>query len=177
MFLKKISIAAAAVMLVFSIPVTGFAQDKDPVPEAPMPPWWHGPMGFGGGMGGWNMRGIPGRGRFNMIDANDDGVVSAEEAASAADDVFTAMDSDDDGMLTKDEYMSVRMGPASGWNPMRQEARQKAKAERFDTMDTDKDGKVSKAEFMAGAKAHHDAADTDGDGKVTPWEFRQRNWN
>lgn len=186
MFFRKISFAVAVCAVTFAMPVTGFAQDKDDASVVPTPPWkggsmWYGRgMGYGPGgwmMGGGMMRGVPGRGRFNMIDANEDGVVSAEEAASAADDVFSAMDADDDGMLTKDEYMAVRMGPGNGWNPARREARQKAKSERFGTMDKDKDGKVSKAEFMEGAKAHHEAADANGDGKVTPWEMRRRNWN
>ena len=112
-----------------------------------------------------------------MMDANDDGIVSAEEAASAADEVFTAMDADDDGALTKDEYMAVRMGPQLGYNSERQAAMQKAKEERFAAMDTDANGSVSKEEFLNAAQAHHAAADTDGDGKVTPWEHRRQNWN
>lgn len=136
--------------------------------------------GFGYGMGtgyGMGMMGQPGRGRSMMMDANDDGVVSAEEAASAADEVFTAMDADDDAALTKDEYMAVRMGPQLGYNSERQAAMQKAKEDRFTAMDTDANGSVSKEEFLNAAQAHQAAADTDGDGKVTPWEHRRQNWN
>jgi len=136
-----------------------------------VPAGWHGLGGWG-----WNMRG-PGRGRFMMIDVNDDGVISAEEAASAADEVFTAMDSDDDGSLTKEEYMAVRMGPQHGFNPDRQAAMQARKEARFGEMDSDSDGKVTKAEFLDAAKAHHASADADKDGKVTPWEHRRQNWN
>jgi Ca2+-binding EF-hand superfamily protein len=126
---------------------------------------------------GWRNQSMPGRGRFAMIHANENGTVSAEEAASAADSVFTAMDSDDDGGLTKDEYMSVRMGPQLGRNPERRSRRQAAKEARFSEMDGDGDGTVSKEEFMAAAKSHHASADTDGDGQVSPWEHRRRNWN
>jgi len=80
-------------------------------------------LGYGYGPG---MMGVPGSGRYTMIDANDDGVVSDEEAASAADEVFTAMDADDDGFLIKEEYMAVRMGPQLGYNAERQAAMQKA---------------------------------------------------
>ncbi len=73
----------------------------------------------------------PGRGRFTMIDENEDGVISAEEAASAVDQVFTAMDTDDDAALTMDEYLAVRMGSGEGWNPERQAARQAAKKARY----------------------------------------------
>lgn len=123
------------------------------------------------------MMGQPGRGRFALIDINEDGVVSDEEAASAADEVFTAMDADDDGSVTLEEYMTVRMGPQLGYNPERQEAMQQAKQDRFTAMDGDGDGKVSKAEFLNAAQAHHQAADADGDGKVSPWEHRRQNWN
>lgn len=130
----------------------------------------------GGGMG-WGMMGQPGRGRHMMIDANDDGAISAEEAASEADEVFTTMDGDDDGNITKEEYMAVRMGPQMGFNAERQATMQKQKEARFKDMDASADGKVSKAEFLEAAKTHHASADADKDGKVTPWEHRRQNWN
>ncbi|WP_158635645.1 EF-hand domain-containing protein [Gemmobacter aquaticus] len=120
---------------------------------------------------------MPGRGRFASIDANEDGYVSSEEAASSADMVFSAMDTDDDGVITLDEFMAVRMGAQIAVNPDRQALMQARKKARFDPMDSDSDGSVSKAEFMAASKAHFDAADTDQDGKVTPWEIRASIWN
>ncbi|MEI2384590.1 EF-hand domain-containing protein [Breoghania sp. JC706] len=110
--------------------------------------------------------------RFAVIDANGDGVISADEAAANAESVFAAMDADDDGALTKEEFMAVRMGPQMGWNQARQNARQTAKADRFAVMDADGDGKVAKADFIAAAKARFQKADTDKDGKVSPWDFR-----
>ena len=161
----------AAILVCGTIVLSGSAIAQPYGPgDGSGPGWWQ-----GWGMG-WMMRG-PGRGRFMMIDANDDGVVSAEEAASAADEVFTAMDSDDDGSLTKEEYMAVRMGPQQGFNPDSQAAMQGRKEARFGEMDADSDGKVSKAEFLDAAQAHHAGADTDADGKVTPWEHRRQNWN
>lgn len=113
-------------------------------------------------------------GRFAMIDANEDGVISADEAAANAEDVFMAMDADDDGSLTKEEFMTIRMGPQNGWNQARQARRQKAKEARFDAMDKDGDGKVSQEDFMATAQARFELADSDSDGKVSPWDFRRR---
>ncbi|MCJ7996014.1 hypothetical protein J5N58_16475 [Rhizobium cremeum] len=136
--------------------------------------------GAGGGPGwgrGGMMMNAPGRGRFPIIDADENGVISAEEAASAAEDVFAAMDSDDNAELTMEEYMAVRMGPQNGWNKSRQAEREKQKSDRFGTMDTDKNESVSQAEFIANAKARFEAADGDKDGKVTPWEWRSQQWN
>ncbi|MHB0953087.1 MAG: EF-hand domain-containing protein [Allorhizobium sp.] len=136
-------------------------------------------FGYGSGPG-WNrgsMMMMPGRGRFPIVDADENGVVTPEEAASAAEEVFAAMDADDNGELTLEEYMTVRMGPMDGWNKTRQAAREQEKTGRFGEMDLDKNDMVSQAEFLAGAKAHFAAADTDKDGKVTPWEWRSQQWN
>lgn len=117
-----------------------------------------------------------GNGRAAIIDQNDDGRISSEEAAAAAEDVFTAMDADDDGQITKDEYMAVRMGPGWGWNKERQAAMQANKDARFGEMDADKNGSVTKVEFLAEAQDHFKAADQDGDGQVSPWEYRRGRW-
>jgi hypothetical protein len=137
----------------------------------------YGPGQGGGMMQGWRDPNTPGRGRFVMLDANDDGLISPEEAASHADMVFTAMDADDDSLITLDEYMAIRMGPQTGSNPDRQAAMKSRKVARFEPMDSDKDGSVSKEEFIAASKTHFDGSDLDKDGKVTPWEIRSTNWN
>lgn len=132
-----------------------------------------GGCGAGRGAGPGNPD-APGLARFAAVDADQDGVVSAEEAAAAVELVYVAMDADDDGRLTREEYRAVRMGPQTGTNAARQAERQNAKAARFDAMDGDHDGTVSRAEFLDGGKARFEAADTDRDGKVTPWEFRRQ---
>ncbi|CAN7635148.1 EF-hand domain-containing protein [Neorhizobium sp. LjRoot104] len=128
---------------------------------------------FGARMGPGMMYG---NGRAAIIDQNDDGRISSEEAAASAEEVFTAMDADDDGQITKDEYMAVRMGPGWGWNTERQAAMQANKEARFGEMDADKNGSVSKVEFLATAQTHFKAADQDGDGQVNPWEYRRGRW-
>jgi hypothetical protein len=132
--------------------------------------------------GPWSGRGMgPGMtpgfyGRAAIIDQNDDGRISDEEAASAAEQVFVFMDTDDDQALTREEYLTVRMGVGPVWNTERQTAMQARKEARFGEMDADKNGAVSQGEFLNAAKSHHGAADTDGDGLISPWEHRQRAW-
>ncbi|WP_349359593.1 EF-hand domain-containing protein [Stappia sp.] len=135
---------------------------------------WGQGQGQGRGMGaGMGMRGDGGAmQRFAILDANDDGRISDDEAAAQREAVFYAMDADGDGSLTQEEYMDVRMGPGQGRNPERMQARQEAKAARFAPMDANGDGSVSKAEWMAAGEERYRASDTNSDGVVTPWEFR-----
>ncbi len=135
---------------------------------------WGGTPGWGGGFGPGPM--MPGRGGFAQVDRDQNGTVTAEEAADHAEAVFSALDLDDDGGLTPDEYMATRMGWGGGFNPAAEEARQARKKARFDPMDGDGDGVVTRAEFIAVAREHFEAADKDGNG-VSPWEFRAQVWN
>lgn len=112
--------------------------------------------------------------RFAIIDANDDGRISDDEAAAQRESVFLAMDGNDDGELTETEYMEVRMGTGEGRNEARRAARQEQKRKRFAPMDVDKSGKISKSEWMQAGKQRFSNADSDKDGIVTPWEFRSQ---
>lgn len=160
----------------------GYGQGWMPGPGPAMPgnPYGrdgYGPMGPGMGAALPQPFNAPGRGRFASVDENDDGIVSAEEAASHADLVFTAMDADDDGVLTLDEYLIVRLGPQLGTNPAREAQMLARKQARFDPMDADGDGQVSKQEFMSAAEAEHGAARELGGGQATPFGYRGRFWN
>lgn len=134
--------------------------------------------GWGKGSGSGMMLGHGMMGLMAAIDANNDGVIGDDEAATQVGYVFAAMDSDDDGELTEEEYMAVSLGQGlgQGRNEERMKVMQERKKVRFVEMDADKNGKVSQAEFIAGGKARFQAADTDKDGKVTPWEFRAQRW-
>ena len=112
--------------------------------------------------------------RFAIIDQNDDGRISDDEAAAQREFVFASMDSDDDGELTEEEFMSVFMGRGESRNSERVEQRQQAKRARFAPMDKDNSGKVSVTEWMAEGQERFASADMDKDGIVTPWEFRSR---
>lgn len=147
-------LGGAAITLMLTISTAAFAQ-----------PWQWGDGNIG-----------PGHGFMGRADSNDDGRISADEAAAAAESVFIAMDADDDGRITPEEYMALRMGFGRGWNAERQATMQAQKEARFAEMDADQDGAVSREEFMNAARDHHAAADTDGDGAVTPWEHRMQKW-
>jgi len=116
-------------------------------------------------------RGGHGARMMGLIDQNNDGVISADEAAAHAEAAFQAMDADEDGTLTKDEFTRFHGGRGAGWGWHRP-ARQEWKEEHFKEFDKDTDGKLTKAEFMDGHRAQFEAADANKDGKVTPWEFR-----
>ncbi len=147
-----------------------------------------GPDGEGwgrhGGRHGGKHAGMGGHGRhgggrmMRVIDANADGVINDDEAASLADFAFMHMDRDRDGAVSEAEF-SERRGPGrhgGGWfswlGKDEAEAVLKVRKDKFAALDADKNGSLSKTEFFADAKTKLAAADADKDGKVTPWEFR-----
>lgn len=159
-------------------------------PAQPGDCWGQGPgagMGYGMGRGGgWG----PGQGRMGqgmmgpgiaMIDADSDGMISVDEAATHGEDMFAMFDLDSDDAVTEEEFMEAAPGPHWNARPWRQGGGGGAyrhRAERFKSFDTDGDGKASRAEFIGSVKAAYDAADADGDGQVTVWEWRaqRRPW-
>ncbi len=186
--MKKLMLASAIGIAVAS---TALAQGQ--------PGWWDGWSGWGmmqpgyGGGPGWNspVWGGPGRGQGLMmpgwgmgsggmmmaaIDTDQDGSISAEEAAAHAELMFVGMDADQDGALVAEEFGGGRMGMMRALNPAMPQAMQERHAAHFATRDGDGDGKITMAEFLAAEKALYDAADGDGDGKVTPWELRSQMW-
>jgi EF hand len=125
--------------------------------------------GHGGRHGGKGMR---------IIDANNDGVIGADEAAALADGAFMRMDQDRDGKVTETEFTQGPRGKRGGWFNWSQaetDAVMKVRKDRFTALDANKDASLDKTEFFADAQAKLAAADADKDGKVTPWEFRAAN--
>jgi EF hand len=130
-------------------------------------------MGHHGGKHHGKHRG--GKHGMRMIDANNDGIIGEDEAATLADHAFMRFDDNGDGKLTEAEFISGRHGKRGGWfnwNGDEKAAVEKVQKDKFASLDANKDASVDKAEFFADAKAQLAAADTDKDGKVTPWEFR-----
>ena len=116
--------------------------------------------------------------RFEALDENGDGQISASEAAEWRDTVFVTMDSDDDGKLTREEYMEVQLGQGadSDQRGPRYAERQAEKDAQYTVMDADKDGFVTKEQFMSNGQIQFSSADADKDGVVTMPEFIASHW-
>lgn len=140
-----------------------------------------GGQGYGQGMGqgrgmmgqGWQGGQPPFMQRFTMIDTNEDGTVSAEEAAEQAEAVFAAMDADQDDEITLEEFLAVDMGVGPGaTNPAMAGKRQARREARYASFDLDGNGVVTHAEFMEAHQKQFATADRNKDGKTDPFEFR-----
>lgn len=106
-----------------------------------------------------------------LVDANDDGIVSEDEASRNWAANFGLLDADEDGALSEEEYMDAA---APGGRPGRMAAQRlfENRGARFATMDGDGDKAVTRAEYMAEAEATFKASDSSGDGIVSVWEYR-----
>lgn len=116
--------------------------------------------------------------RFEMVDTDGDGRLSAAEAQEWRESVFSAMDADGDGQLTREEFMAVQMGP--GADPEQRgprfEEKQAEKDAAFTEMDQNADGFVTREQFLEAGAGNFAAADADGDGYVTMPEFIAARW-
>jgi hypothetical protein len=93
------------------------------------------------------------------LDANKDGMLSADEIAGAIAALLT-LDKNGDGMLTEDELRPAP--PSDGQAP--------DPGARIMKLDTDGDGYVTFAEFVAPAREIFDKIDTSKDGKIDKTE-------
>lgn len=116
--------------------------------------------------------------RFQALDTDGDGRLSAAEAAAWRETVFVSMDADEDGKLTREEYMAVQFG--QGADPAqrgpRYEERQVEKDAAFTVMDEEGDGFVTREQFLAAGTENFAEADEDEDGYVTLPEFIAARW-
>jgi EF hand len=161
----KLSIATA-LMLSAAFGVAS-AQQANETPQAQMDDGRDGGKHHG-------KRGHHGKHGMRMIDANNDGQIGEDEAASMAEFAFARMDNNRDGKVTEAEFAEGPRGRRGwfNWNSDEAAAVQKIRTDKFAALDVNKDKSLDKPEFFAEAKAKLAAADTDKDGKVTPWEFR-----
>jgi Ca2+-binding EF-hand superfamily protein len=125
-----IRFATSLVLVAGVATAIAFAQDMDPQQH---------------GMDGHDMDGHRhGMMKWDEMDANHDGKISAAEHAAYAKAQFDKLDANHDGVLTKDE-MHAHM------EAMMREHRMKM----FDRMDTNHDGMISRDEMEAAMKDMH----------------------
>jgi Ca2+-binding EF-hand superfamily protein len=136
-----------------------------------------------------------GKGSFEVLDRNKDGVLSADDVAAfpgagkaprnpaEAQARFKEQDKNGDGKVTPDEFPGpaevFKARDANGDGALTLDEVEKAgmeprpgagRKERFARMDADKDGKLSPTEFLGGAEMFK-AMDKDADGFLTPEEL------
>ncbi|WJY19370.1 EF-hand domain-containing protein [Alteriqipengyuania flavescens] len=122
--------------------------------------------------------------RFAKMDANDDGVLDAEDREARAGQMFDRLDANGDGMISRTEFEThhaerrEQRAERRGERGERQErewGRRGGRGHRGDMAmmrraDTDGNGAISQAEFQAAALARFDRADADNNGVVTAAE-------
>lgn len=114
----------------------------------------------------------PYRQRFAAVDTNQDGVVSAGEAAERAADIFAALDIDEDQTVTVEEYVAFDTGvPLLSDRPNAEERRRARRETRFQQLDQNGDRSLGREEYITEQKERFAGSDTDGDGKIDPFEL------
>lgn len=124
-------------------------------------------------------QGQPGQHFVENWDLDQDGAVTAEEAARHRDEVFYMFDANEDGFLDAEEYVAFDEARANDMDGQRGHG-QGAMKRAADGMtlgnnDTDADGKVSRDEFVGNAAAWIAGMDRNGDGVVTTADFGPAN--
>jgi Ca2+-binding EF-hand superfamily protein len=108
---------------------------------------------------------------MQMMDADRNGTLSAEEHAAGARRLFVMMDANRDSKVTLAE-MDAAHAEITGAQPGRPTGPEElSSARKISVIDTDKDGQVSAAEHAAGSKRMFTNMDTDQDGRLTDQEL------
>lgn len=109
-------------------------------------------------------------GRFQMMDSNKDGRLTAEEHAAGARQMFDAMDADRDGKVSAAEMdaFKAQMGKDKGKQASKGEM---SSAEKIKEIDTNNDGMLTSEEHAAGARRMFDRMDTNSDGYLVKSEL------
>lgn len=97
--------------------------------------------------------------RFEKLDANGDGIVTATEMDARQAELLRDADANGDGGLTEEEFRAHRKAKRKEW-------REK------NNPDTNGDGLVDRVEFLAAAEKRFDRLDKDGDGVISEDERR-----
>ncbi|VAW05530.1 hypothetical protein MNBD_ALPHA01-69 [hydrothermal vent metagenome] len=101
-----------------------------------------------------------------MMDADKDGSVSAEEFQAFRSQKFADADKNNDGNLDAGEYEALAKVMAEQRKKAMEMAKKKKAKKHFDKMDADGDGKISKAEFDAKGERGFTRMDKNDDGML-----------
>lgn len=120
-------------------------------------------------------QGTPGQHFIDNWDLDQDGTVTADEAAQQRDDVFYMFDIDENGVLDAEEYVAfdaARATDLEGQGAMGRGVMQRA-ADGLGLApnDADGNGEVTREEFIGNAAAWIAEMDRNGDGVVTTADF------
>ena len=120
-------------------------------------------------------QGAPGSHFIENWDLNADGTVTLAELEEKRGDVFYMFDADEDGMLNADEYASFDEVRAADMENQGDHAQGKMgrvqEGMQITFNDANDDGQVSEAEFLAKAVDWLAIIDRDGSGNVTSADF------
>jgi len=123
-------------------------------------------------------QGAPGSHFIENWDLNADGTVTLAELEEKRGDVFYMFDADEDGMLNADEYASFDEVRAADMENQGDHAQGKMgrvqEGMQITFNDANDDGQVSEAEFLAKAVDWLAIIDRDGSGNVTSADFGPR---
>ncbi len=109
-----------------------------------------------------------GEDKFQMMDTNKDGMISAAEHSAGVKQKFAKMDADGDGKVTAAEMDASHARMSSVGSG----ATRMSSAEKIKTIDTDRDGVITAAEHESGASEKFTQMDTDGNGSLSSAEMQ-----
>jgi hypothetical protein len=100
------------------------------------------------------------------VEGDGDGSISSSAHAAGAQKRFETMDANGDGKVTAAEIGASHGAESVAWSKQRMSA-----AEKIKQLDTNKDGALTAEEYAAGSQRMFTTLDVDGDGYLSPAEM------